>query len=138
MTRSHHILIVSDDLTPAKYYHRALERKGCNVGYCRLPSEALDYARRHADSISGVVLDIMMPPENRYTRPDNPGGLRTGIFLYPDLRNECPNALFVVLTSVANPVTLRLVEERGLEVFRLFEWTAFDFADRVLELLSRL
>jgi len=132
----YHILIVDDDLVPTKYYERALKHLKYKVARCRRPGQALAYARKYRHSVSAVVLDIMLPPGDEYRSEETCAGLHTGIFLYKDLQRVCQNALFVVLTNVTNPDTLRVVDSLELECFRKWEWTAEDFAELMRERLQ--
>lgn len=132
------VLLVDDDRLPMRYYVRALEQKGFTVRHCLEPDSALEFVTRNASEIAAVVLDIMMPPGNKYKTQDTNEGLATGGFLLEDIRAHCPNAPVVVLTNVKNPETLAKFQQGPfLQVVQKMDHPPFELADLVTEVLAR-
>ncbi len=103
------VLLIDDEINPMQYYVRALKMEGFDVVQLTTADEALEYitnSRNRKPDI--IVLDIMLPPGKYENNPDSDQGLRTGILLYPDLKELCVNIPFIVLTNVTNPETLRI------------------------------
>lgn len=128
------VLLVDDDRLPMRFYIKAIEQKGYVVKHCLEPESALYFARKNASEIKAIVLDIMMPP-GRYE--DTNEGLKTGVFLLPDLRKHCPDIPVVVLTNVRNPSTL--AEFKGkpmLQVVQKMDCPPFELAELVEILVS--
>jgi len=110
------ILMIDDDKLPMQYYIRSLEKNNFEVKFFLRPDDAFEYLDNEQPHIDGVILDIMLPPGERYKGKQTNQGLRTGIFVLKDIR-EHPRYLsipVVVLTNVRNPKTLAEFEEGDL------------------------
>lgn len=101
------VLIIDDEKIQASFYELALRRKGYEVEQSRDVDAALIKAAEWQPDV--IILDIMMPPGKRYAQKEHFDGLRTGIFLIPDLLAALPGVLIVVSTVVRNPDTLNKV-----------------------------
>lgn len=133
-----HVLLVDDDKLPMRFYVKALQQKGCNVKHCFEPDSALEYVRKKGSKIDAVILDIMLPPGKAYKDKKTNEGLRTGVLLFVDLRNECPNVPVVVLTNVKNPSTLDEFKGKPLvKVVQKMECPPFELAWLVGEIVSK-
>ena len=97
---------------PINYYIRALgEEAGFTVNLCDVDT-ALSLARKDGDKISAIVMEIMIQPGMAYA--ENPAALegqRTGLLLYPDLRELCPDIPIIVLTDVEWQPTIKMVKD---------------------------
>jgi len=100
------LLMIEDEKMPMRLYLRALEKVDYEVKQCAGPDSALDFAKRNADDISAILLDIMMAPGEAYKHEDTQEGLKTGIFLYRDLKELMPHVPIILLTNVTNQETL--------------------------------
>ncbi len=61
-----------------------------------------------------VVLDIMLPPGQRYANRDHDQGTRTGIFVYQDIRALFPSLPILVLTHIADPQILDQIPDSDM------------------------
>lgn len=102
------ILMIDDDKLPMQYYIRRLEKNNFEVKHFVKPDDAFEYLDNEQPHIDGVILDIMLPPGEKYKDEQTNQGLRTGFFVLKDLRNYQPysNIPVVILTNVRNPKTL--------------------------------
>ena len=132
------VLLVDDDKLPMQFYVKALEEKGFKVRHCLEPGSALEFVGEKGSQIDAIILDIMMPPGDRYEHEHTNEGLRTGVFLLPDLRKYCPNIPVVVLTNVRNPDTLGLFKGKALvEVIQKKDCPPFELAELVDEMVGK-
>jgi DNA-binding NtrC family response regulator len=121
------VLLIDDDNLPMKFYIKALEESGFTVKRFLGPDDVLDFMEKNAAEIGVVVLDIMMPPGKRYKDENTKEGLRTGVFLFKDIRRMYPNIPVIVLTNVKNPETLcefpkdQLIQKMNCPPFTLVE-----------------
>ncbi len=105
------VLLIDDEEFPMKYYRQALEMEGFQVEQIRDADTALDFAQKNRERIAVILLDCMMPPGKRYRNEDTQGGILTGVFLFADLRKQCPATPVIVLTNVAEQETLDRFEK---------------------------
>ncbi len=134
---SYHVLLIDDDTLPMKYYVDYLKRRELTVKHLKSPDDALDYARRNADKIDLILLDIMLPP-GTYGDEQTQQGLKTGVFLLVDLRKVCPNTPVVVLTNVRNPATLSAFGEGPLlKIAKKREYPPKELASLVEKMISK-
>jgi DNA-binding response OmpR family regulator len=110
------ILMIDDDRLPMQYYIRSLEKNNFEVMYFVRPDDAFEYIDREQPHIDGIILDIMLPPGEKYKDEETNKGLKTGFFVLKDLRNYQPysNIPVVILTNVRNPKTLAEFTESSL------------------------
>ncbi len=110
------ILIVDDDKLPIQYYIRSLEKSNFEVKHFIRPDDAFAYIDNEQPHIDGILLDIMLPPGEKYKDEDTNQGLKTGSFVLRDLRgySDYSNVPVIILTNVRNPTTLREFEESDL------------------------
>ena len=62
--------------------------------------EAFILIEKHKDEIDLVLLDNMMPCGNRYKNEETQEGSRTGLFLYKDIRLQCPDIPIILFSNV--------------------------------------
>lgn len=128
------VLLIDDDKLPMQFYVKALQKKGFKVKQCLKPDSALAFAQEKKGEIDAIIFDIMLPP-GRYKKTNE--GLRTGVFLLPDLRKHCPDIPIVVLTNVKNPSTLDEFKGKPLlKVVQKMECPPFELASLVWEIVS--
>jgi CheY-like chemotaxis protein len=129
------VLIVDEDKTPMQYYVDAFEMEGFSVERCFSPDTAEKFLQKEPADLAAIILDIMMPPGERYKHKDTKDGLITGFFLYQDFKKKYPNVPIVILTNVANPETLKLFTENLLlKVAAKLDYPPFDLVDLVNEM----
>lgn len=101
------VLLIDDDKESMKYYEMAMRLDGYDIGRAMNPDEAMEYVTHHPEP-DIVILDIMLPPGDLFAEnPECDQGLRTGILLYPELRQHYGKVPFIVLTNLRNPDTIR-------------------------------
>lgn len=129
------VLLIDDDNLPMNYYVKALEHEGFRVNHCFNPDSALDFAREETSTIDAIILDIMMPPGQRYRSENTNEGLRTGVLLLKDLRNYCPDVAVVVLTNITKLSTLNEFKgQHSVEVVQKMDCTPF----RLVEIVRKM
>ncbi len=96
------VMLVDDDKEPMQYYVMALKQEGFDVKQMPGPDEAMEYVCGENNARPDmIILDIMMSPGTRYKgNPDCDDGLRTGILLYPELKEAYPSVPLLVLTNL--------------------------------------
>jgi len=131
------ILLIDDDKLPMLYYVKALEEMDFKVKQCYDPDSAIEFAKSHGSNIAAILLDVMMPPGKAYRNVNTNEGLRTGVFLFDDLRKHCPRVPVVVLTNVRNPETLSSFKEGALlKIAQKTDWPPFELTELVQEMLK--
>jgi len=110
------ILMIDDDKLPMEYYIRSLEKNNFEVKYFVRPDDAFAYLDKEKPHIDIIMLDIMLPPGEKYRGKQTNQGLRTGIFVLEDLRDyeDYSSTPVILLTNVRNPKTLAEFEESDL------------------------
>jgi DNA-binding NarL/FixJ family response regulator len=106
-------VMIDDDTLAMRYYVDYLNHAGFTVALFGEPDDAVAYMGANSAKIDVVILDIMLPP-GKYGREATNEGLRTGVYLYREIRVLCPGAPVLVLTNVRNPKTLAEFEEGPL------------------------
>ena len=81
------VLMIDDDEWPTKFYETALERRNFKVERCTDPDAGYEFAKENNENLKAIVLDMMMPPGERYRDHDTDDGLKTGLLLYRDLKS---------------------------------------------------
>ena len=123
------ILLIDDDKLVMQFYVRALELDKFTVRHCLGPDEAFAFIEKEKPQLVAAVVDIMMLPQKRYCDADTDNGLKTGLFVYQDLRAEYPDTPIIILTNVSNQVTLDNFEEGPLlKVVQKLELPPFGLA----------
>jgi len=132
------VLMIDDDEWPTKFYETALLRRDFKVERCTDPDTAYEFAKENKGNLRAIVLDVMMPPGERYKNRDTDDGLKTGILLYQDLRGIIkPNLPIVVLTNVWNRETLKtLPEGEGLRIAEKLDVPPLELAMLVEEMID--
>jgi DNA-binding response OmpR family regulator len=99
------ILMIDDDMIVSHHHHRALSRD-FKVTRCHIADEAYDtFSEQKFDLI---ILDIMMPHLGRYDVALTEEGLKTGYYVYKDIRSFYPDVPIIVMTNVTDETTLSL------------------------------
>lgn len=110
------ILMIDDDNLPMQYYITQLEKHRYEVKYFIKPDDAFRYIDNEKPHIDGIILDIMLPPGEKYKDTPTNQGLKTGVFVLRDLRAypEYSSVPVIILTNVRNPTTLAEFVENDL------------------------
>jgi CheY-like chemotaxis protein len=131
------ILFIDDEPGAMRYYVDVLKATGFQVTQCTGPDAALDVLRRGHMRFSAAILDIMMSPGEAYAGQDTHEGLTTGVYLFRDLRRLSPNLPVVILTNVANPETLQLIQpDRHVRVTAKVTCSPHELVEDVLHSLG--
>ncbi len=116
------IFMIDDDKLPMQYYIRSIEKNNFEVKYFTRPDDAFKYLDEEHPHIDGIILDIMLPPGEKYKGEETNQGLRTGVFVWRDIRNnykDYSNIPIIVLTNVRNPKTLAEFKGEGIDLLRI-------------------
>ncbi len=97
------ILFIDDDIRSQIDTLDILKMEGFDVVYASHIKEAITLAEKYNNSISAIVLDIMMPTQGIFSLQETQGGRRTGILLYQKyLKPLLPNIPVIVLTALTD------------------------------------
>jgi CheY-like chemotaxis protein len=99
------ILFVDDEPFVMRYWFKSLEFHGDEVTACPDADDTLNQLQARPFAL--VILDIMMPPNKSYANADTSDGLRTGLFVYHDIRKLYPYMPIIVLTNVNDEGVLK-------------------------------
>jgi CheY-like chemotaxis protein len=132
------VLIIDDDEWPTKFYETALQKRDFTVQRCTDADTGYEFAKENNQALQAIVLDIMMPPGERYRDRDTEDGLKTGVLLYEDLQAIVkPSLPVVVLTNVSNQETLKMLPEReGLKIAEKLDVPPLELATLVEEMVD--
>ncbi len=131
------ILFIDDETSAMKYHRLALKKSNFEVIQCVSPEAGLDYARQHGAELVAIILDIMMPPSERYKDKDTKEGLTTGTYLFDDLRIVCPDAPIIVLTNSQDEDTLNCFPlTPNVAVVQKVEYPPFDLVNLVQTMIT--
>ncbi len=108
------IAFFDDDKMFNQPYLRTLDEAGFSILYAPNPDEAWKNIQSQGQSISLFIIDVMMPPGEKYSSVSTRGGLVTGILLCEGVRNLFPTVPIIILTNVANQETLRQIPTGAL------------------------
>jgi CheY-like chemotaxis protein len=131
------VLLIDDNYVPVIHYVRHFQQVGFEIKHFFDPDTALEWAKKERKHIAAILLDIMMPPGEKYQDEDTNEGLKTGVLLYQDLRRLCPRVPVIVLTNVEDQETLRLFDEGPLlKVVQKLDYPPVELAALVRERLQ--
>jgi CheY-like chemotaxis protein len=129
--------MIEDEARANVYYLRALEKSGFDVMQIKDAGEAVEYVRDERNQIDLILLDIMMAPGRYRDRNGIEQGLRTGVFVYEEIRACRPNVPVLVLTNVQDPEALSAFEAGPrLQVARKTQTPPFDLVEIVRGMLA--
>lgn len=133
------ILLIDDERFPMDYYVRVLRSRNFEVKLFKESDSAITFIEQKRPQISVVVLDVMMPPGKRYVQEDTEYGLRTGYFLYKDIRAMYPDIPIIFLTNISETEIPDFPNEtpNTLKIVHKMDCTPFEFADLVENMTSR-
>ena len=131
------ILLVDDDNLVMRFYTRALEKTGYEVRQTYNPDKTFEFIEKEKPDLSAIILDIMMPPGEKYRNEDTREGLRTGTFLYNDLKSQYPEVPVVVLTNVTDQEIIRqFPSDPGLRIVNKLDYPPFELAQLATEMIN--
>jgi len=133
------ILLIDDDAIPMAPYKTALEKSDFIVTAIADVDKALEIARDSLERFDIVLLDVMMPPGNAFDLGETDDGMRTGVFLYGELRKHYHEAWIIVLTNMRDGVTLDMFptkEDRQLRVVLKYKYPPFEIVELIKGLLK--
>lgn len=133
------VMLIDDDREPMKFYVMALEREGFEVKQIPGPDEAIGYVRNPSNPRPDIIiLDIMLPPGKRYEgKFECDEGLRTGILLYPELKEYCHNVPFLVLTNLKKARKDFRKVDSDVSILQKIDTPPFDLVRRVKGIIKR-
>ncbi len=133
------VMLIDDDKEAMMYYIMALKQEGFDVEQVPGPDEAMEYICNQSNCRPDIIiLDIMLPPGKRYAgNPACDNGLRTGILLYPELKEHCNNVPFLVLTNLRKaPKDFKEVAP-DVPVLQKINTPPFDLVNRIKKILAK-
>lgn len=131
------ILMIEDGVRANVFYRKALRESGFDVTQKEAADDAVEYVRDERNQIDLILLDIMMAPGRYRDRNGIEQGLRTGVFVYEDIRACRPNVPVLVLTNVQDSEALSAFKAGPrLQVARKAQTPPFDLVEIVRRLLA--
>ena len=131
------ILMLDDEPRIMSSYLEDLKLSGMDVEFYDDPKAALERIEVDATKVDLLILDLMMPPGERFENRDTERGLRTGVRVYEDVRVLAPNLLVVVLTNVSDPkIERRFRHEENCLFVRKERVLPFEFTKQVTDFMQ--
>lgn len=131
------VMFVDDQLEPMRLYILQLQEAGFEVVACSGPDEALAKAGELGARIDAIVLDIMMPPGKTYGDEESERGMRTGVLLCRQLREQLPLVPILVLTNAVDPAVVGAFDEGTfLRVLRKLRSGPVNLTEQVRNLIA--
>jgi DNA-binding response OmpR family regulator len=131
------ILLIDDDHTPTKYYVRRLEKDGYDVRHALNVDNALEEFRSLGESISLIILDIMMPPGEAFREAETDHGLKTGFLLFEVIRKHLPTVPVIILTNqLDEAVRTKIRIDDFTRILRKINCTPGDLLAEAAEMLE--
>jgi DNA-binding response OmpR family regulator len=129
------ILMIDDDMIVSHHHHRALSRE-FQVYRCHIADEAYDTFSTQAFDL--IILDIMMPHLGRYDVALTEEGLKTGYYVFKDIRSLYPTVPVIVMTNVTDESTLSLFpsDDVNLSVRKKGDFPPLKLSELVSKTLS--
>ena len=94
------VLVIDEESFFMEPYITILTRSGYNILFCNRAAQAYTAVVEHRNEIFAVVLDIMMPPDDRYSEDTTSDGRTVGLAFLSDLRQFLPEVPVIILTNV--------------------------------------
>jgi CheY-like chemotaxis protein len=90
--------------------------EGIDIKSITRVGDVMPFLKKSADSISLIILDIIIPPEEHYSLQETNGGTATGIRLLEDIRAEYKSIPIIIVSirrrhSAENILTKYLISE---------------------------
>lgn len=111
------VVFIDDDEGPMELYQKALEDEGYKVERFTSLIAALAYTRTTSDRPALWLVDVMMPIEDASVVIDGQPlmtaaamGLASGRVLFGEIRKRFPETPVILLTNVATPDILNVIE----------------------------
>ena len=132
------VLLIDDQPDIRRLYGNALRDRGFQVISCDGVDLGMAKAYESGESLSGIVLDMMMPPGERYRFQDSQLGTRTGELAFAELRTQLPHVHIAILTNVIPDELLRLPRtDPCLVVLEKERYTPDKFAAQFISFLNQ-
>ena len=131
------ILMLDDERRIMSSYVEDLKLSGLDVEFSDDPEAALELLEGDATKVDLLILDLMMPPGERFEKVDTERGLRTGVRVYEAVRAMAPHLPVVILTNVSDPkIERRFRAEKNCSFFRKEQVLPFEFTKQVTEFIQ--
>ena len=106
------VLVIDDDTMFCEPLVWRLVQEGYEVTYCKLVEEVLDEERKLKVPVPDLILlDIMMPRGEMYSKRETDRGGDTGLILLGDIQKVNPNIPVIIIT-VRKDITLAGLQEK--------------------------
>ena len=102
------VVVVDDSRRPMEDYIHGIMMVGFDAIQFFGPDSLFAFLEAKEPAVVAFVIDLMMPPGEKYGRVDTDEGLATGVFVYSDIRMIPRYAAVpvIVLTNSTNQATL--------------------------------
>ncbi len=129
------LLLVDDERLPMAPYEKALTMCHFEIERFYGVDETLLFARSQPRAIDGMILDCLMPPGEAFKQMDTARGLKTGIYLYNELRKIYQNKPTILLTNVSGVVELGKLQGSNpfVKVTQKLQTPPFALAELVIQ-----
>ena len=129
------ILFIDDEARHMRSHLDELELSDFDVEFKQSVDEALDFFEDNFAQIELIILDIMMPPGNRFKNIDS--GLRTGVHIYDKIRPAAPDLPIIILTNVSEEeLAKRFHGEKNCWFMRKEEYLPFELLSEIENILT--
>ncbi len=81
------------------YLEREMQQYGHDVQFVSNVDDALDLFDNRRPEIDLIILDIMMPPGERFSSDETNEGLQTGVVFYKRIRNHLPDLPVLIFSN---------------------------------------
>lgn len=127
------ILFVDDDPHHVENAVFNLRACGYQVHEVSTVDNALQFLAAHGNEIDGIICDVMMPHGDAFGSAETRAGLRTGLKLFEQAREQWPDLPFVIFTNVKEEVLRSYFEKesRCLYMQKQDYWEGKKFTERI-------
>lgn len=108
------ILFIDDDVVCSEPLLWRLVAEDYKVTYCSSVDEVLDQeGKLRVPKPDCILLDIMMPRGDRYSKQEADAGRETGLILLEDIQREEPDVPVVIITVRQDLIATKLQRKFG-------------------------
>ena len=106
------ILMIDEEKRRMSTLQESLEELGYKVTFIDNVDTAYEFVASHQNSISAIILDIMMPWGESFSSEETKNGLLTGYMLLKKFRENISNIIpIIVYTAVNDPLLFKSINK---------------------------
>lgn len=133
------ILFIDDDKYHLKYYIEMLALSGYETKIIDDIEIGLSWLDVYFSKIDLLVLDIMMPFNSNIKIPDYNDGLRTGVYIYDNIRQKFPELPIIILTNLHNDdVEIKFSNEHFCKFCHKDDFYPYELVEKINIFLSEV